>query len=320
MKRLLILCTLVLCLAGCARKPIPYTETGFYFGTVVTVTLYDPSQKHLMSQCFQLAQKYESLFSKTIEDSDVYRINHSNGDPVTVSEDTLLLLGKAMEYAELSDGAVDPSIGTVSSLWDFSDNTGKEIPAPTALEEAVSHVDYRNISIDRDSQSITLLDPLARIDLGFIAKGYIADRMKEFLVANQVTSAIINLGGNVVAVGSMPDGSPYSVGIQKPFANIGTAALTLPLTDMSIVSSGNYERYFMKDEVLYHHILDTATGYPIDNDLLSVTILSPDSVDGDALSTLSFILGYEKSRLLIESLPDISAIFITKDYRQITVS
>ncbi len=311
---------LFLCLSGCAKKPASYSETGFYFNTVITVTLYDQTQEHLLDQCFVLAKKYEELFSKTVQGSDVYRINHSNGAPVDVSEDTLWLMEKAIEYAELSDGAVDPTIGAVSGLWDFSENTEKSVPDPEVIAEAVLHMDYRNIVIDRVGQTVALTDPLAQIDLGFIAKGYIADRMKEFLVANQVTSALIYLGGNVVAIGAKPDGSPYNVGVQEPFAAIGTAALTLPLTDGSVVSSGNYERYFIKDDILYHHILDTATGYPIDNDLVSVTILSPDSVDGDALSTLVFVMGSEKGRQLIEGLPGISAVFITKDRQQITVS
>ncbi len=315
----MIACSVLAGLSGCAEKPAAYSQTGFYFNTVISVTLYYRSQADLLEQCFVMAQQYEDLFSRTVEGSDVYRINHSNGTPVAVSDDTLRLLEKAIEYAELSGGAVDPSIGTVSRLWDFSKNTEKKVPEEAVLTEAVSHVDYRGIVIDRHSQSVTMADPDAEIDLGFVAKGYVADRMKEFLVANQVTSAVINLGGNVVAVGSKPDGAPFNIGIQEPFSAVGTAALTVPLTDRSVVSAGNYERYFIKDDIIYHHILDTATGYPVDNDLLSVTIISPASVDGDALSTLVFVLGLEKGRQLIEGYPDVSAVFITKDWQQITV-
>ncbi len=318
--KIIILCSfLALFLSGCAAKTTPISKTGFYFNTVITITLYDSTQEPLLDKCFLLAGKYDGLFSKTVESSDVYRINHSNGEPVVVSEDTLALLQKAIDYAELSHGAVDPAIGSVSNLWDFSEESNQSIPSGTALAEAVAHVNYQNISINPNDLTVTLTDPLSQIDLGFIAKGYIADRFKEYLVANGVTSAMINLGGNVVVIGSKPDGSPYNVGIQKPFAPVGTAAFTVPLTDLSAVSSGNYERYFTKDDVLYHHILDPSTGYPVDNDLLSVTILSPYSVDGDALSTLTFALGSEKGRQLIESLPDISAIFITKDGTQINV-
>ncbi len=315
--KIIILCILlVLFSSGCASKTTPISKTGFYFNTVITITLYDSAQAPLLDQCFLLAEKYEGLFSKTVEGSDVYRLNHSNGAPVKVSEETIALLQKALDYAELSHGAVDPTVGSLSSLWDFSEKSDSSIPSSAALLEAITHINYQNVSINTDNQTVTLTDPLAQIDFGFIAKGYIADRFKEYLVANGVTSAMINLGGNVVVIGSKPDGSAYTVGIQDPFAPVGTAAYTLPLTDCSAVSSGNYERYFIKDDVLYHHILDTDTGYPVDNDLMAVTIISPDSVDGDALSTLCFVLGLEKGRQLIESLPDVSAIFITKDGQQ----
>ena len=151
------------------------------------------------------------------------------------------------------------------------------------------------------------------LDLGFIAKGYIADKLKAYLVSNCVESAIINLGGNVLTIGKRPDGSPFQVGVQKPFADSGTAALTLSIADKSLVSSGNYERYFVKDDILYHHILSTENGYPADSGLSSVTIISENSVDGDALSTLCFILGYEKGKKLTDSLQGVEAVFIDID-------
>ena len=140
------------------------------------------------------------------------------------------------------------------------------------------------------------------IDLGFVAKGYIADRMKEYLIANNVKSAVINLGGNVLTIGGRPDHTPFKVGIQKPFADAGTSILILDVQDRSLVSSGNYERFFLKEDVLYHHILSTSDGYPADSGLSGVTIISERSVDGDALSTYCFILGYEKGKKLIDSL------------------
>lgn len=311
-----------LLMTGCAANGKPVSQSGFYFDTFITITLYETSverQKLLFDGCFSLAADYDALFSKTREGSDVDRINQSGGKTVTVSAETIALLEKACFYAQLSDGVLDPTIGSVSSLWNFSENTEGTLPSPSAIAEGLSYVDYRTISIDRNRQTITLSDPKAQIDLGFIAKGYIADRLKEYLTAKQVTCAMINLGGNVVVFGSKPDGSPFRVGIQKPFAPTGTAALVLPLTNRSAVSSGNYERYFRKEGVLYHHILDSSTGYPVENDLSSVTILSEKSVDGDALSTLVFLLGKEKGKRFLENFPDISAVFITKDNQQITV-
>lgn len=301
-------------LAGCVNFSMPQKElqtTGFYFDTVITVTLYENGSQQLLEECMELADYYERLLSATLEGSDVWRINHSAGMPVTVDQDTLTVLETALFYAELSQGMVDPTIGSLSQLWNFGSSQEDVIPSPKAIDEALSHVDYRMVSLE--GRQVKLADPKAQIDLGFIAKGFIGDQMKELLLSKGVSSALINLGGNVVAVGARPDGTPFRIGIQKPFADAGTPALTLDLSHVSVVSSGNYERYFIKDGQLYHHILSPRTGYPAQSGLSQVTILSDRSIDGDALSTLCFILGYEKAALLLENYPDIQAVFITED-------
>lgn len=289
--------------------------TGFYFDTVITVTIYETSSnydcKELLNQCMELASYYENLLSRTVDGSDIWEINHSKGQPVTVQDETLSLLKASISYAEMSDGLVDPTIGTLSTLWNFGDTNQKNVPSKNAITEALSHVNYKTIQIE--GNQVTLLDPNAYLDLGFIAKGYIADQMKAFLLANDVENAIINLGGNVLTIGSRPDGTPFQVGVQDPFSQTGTSLLILSVTDQSLVSSGNYERCFEKDGILYHHILSTKDGYPVNNDLAQVTIISKKSVDGDALSTLCFVLGYEKGKSLIESLEGIEAIFVTQE-------
>lgn len=259
----------------------------------------------------ELADHYEKLLSPNIEGSDVWKINHSNGSFVPVSEDTLSLLNTALDYARLSDGLVDPTIGSLSQLWNFGSANQAIIPDEELIARALTHIDYTAVNIKDDQ--VMLRDPEAQIELGFIAKGFIADKMKEFLLSEGVSSALINLGGNVLTLGSRPDGTPFRIGIQEPFSTSGTPALTLDLSDKSVVSSGNYERYFEQDGKLYHHILSTATGYPAQSGLSQVTIISDSSTDGDALSTLCFILGYEKAASLLENHPDIQAIFITED-------
>lgn len=301
-----------LLLGGCLKKaPAPISLSGFYFDTVISVTLYEEEQEPLLEECMALASNYEKLFSKTVDGSDVWRINHAKTAPTIVNEETAVLLQKALDYANLTDGLVDPSIGVLSSLWDFSSDTPKTLPDPASLSEALSHLNYKKIQLE--GTTVTLTDPLTQIDLGFIAKGYIADKLKEYLIGQGVTSALINLGGNVLAIGQKPNGSPFTVGIQTPFAPTGTPLTSIPVTDTSVVTSGVYERYFYKNNVLYHHILDTKTGYPIENNLLSVTIISSASVDGDALSTACLALGLTKGSALIESLPDTEALFVTKD-------
>ena len=298
-------------LSGCGRQSTPVSDTGFYFDTVITITLYEEDNKSLLDECMALAGHYEALLSPTVEGSDVWKINANPGTFITVDKDTLSLLQEALSYAEVSDGMVTPSIGALSSLWNFGSDCPQMVPESQAIQNALAHIDYHSIEIQ--GSRVRLNDPEAVIDLGFIAKGFIADKMKEFLLSKGVTSALINLGGNLVAVGSKPDGTPFKIGIQKPFASSGTAALTLDLTDISVVSSGNYERYFEKDGRLYHHILSAETGYPVENELSQVTILSPDSTQADALSTLCFILGYDKAVRLLENYPDVQAVFITED-------
>lgn len=306
--------TCCLILAGCGKSSSngePLKSTGFYFDTVISVTLYEGGSDEVLSRCMELAEYYENLLSATVEGSDVWNLNHSRGSSVTVDEDTLVVLNTALSYAQLSDGLVDPSIGGLSALWNFGSGNEEIIPDRQDIDNALSHVDYHRIAVDE--KQVTLTDPEMQIDLGFIAKGFIGDKMKEFLAGEGVTSALINLGGNIVTLGNRPDGTPFRIGIQKPFAGAGNAALTLDLSDISVVSSGNYERYFEKEGRLYHHILSTDTGFPAESGLSQVTILSPHSIDGDALSTLCFILGYEKAALLLENYPDIQAVFITED-------
>lgn len=297
-------------LTGCQKNAVETTRTGFYLNTVVSITLYDRSgEDPLFDEAMSLIGEYDSLLSKTAEGSDIYRINHAKGSPVEVDARTAELLSIALSYASLSDGLVDPTIGTLSDLWSFGDTNEGIVPSREDIEEALSHIDYTKVKLS--GNTVTLLDPKARLDLGFIAKGYIADKLKEFLTKNGVENGIINLGGNVLTIGTKPDGSDYHIGVQKPFAETGTALTTLTVRDRSLVSSGNYERYFEKDGTLYHHILSTRDGYPVNSGLNGVTIISENSVDGDALSTLCFILGYEKGRKLIDSLPDTEAVFIS---------
>lgn len=317
---LAIALSLCLTLTGCSfvSNTNPVTKSGFYFNTVISIRLYDASKEHLLDDCFSMAELYEGYFSNTIEGSDISKINAAAGKPVAVHEETIEVLEKGIEYGRLSDGAFDITIGRLSDLWDFStkallDQTDSSmVPSEADIRKALATVDYRNIEIN--GTEVTLKNPDARIDLGGIAKGYIADKMKAYLIANGVTSGWINLGGNVLTIGSRPDNAPFTIGIQMPFSGDNSTIASLQITDKTVVSSGIYERYFMADDILYHHILDTRTGYPYDNDLLGVTIITDYSADGDGLSTTCFSLGLEKGMELIESLPDTEAVFITSDY------
>ena len=305
---------LILALTACGLPPKdPISKTDFLLNTYVTVTLYDSRDRDLLEDSLELCRSYEQIFSKTLETSEVYRLNHrpAGQDTFTVSEDLARLLEKGLYYSRLSGGAFDITVDPITSLWNFTDGS-HVIPDPEQLEEGAKQVDYQKISLSEDK--LTFLSPDTRLDLGAIAKGYIADRMKEYLVENGVTSAVINLGGNILCIGQRPDKTPFKIGLQKPFADRTENVGILNIRDRSVVSSGVYERHFEVDGQNYHHILDPATGYPFQNGLIAVTIVSEESVDGDGLSTACFSLGLEEGMKLLNSMEGVCGVFITEDY------
>ncbi len=303
----------VLLLGGCTKYQdgeTPMQMDGFFFDTVIKIQVWGKSDEKLMSKCEELCRKYELLFDRKNENSDVWKLNHSKGSPVEVSKETAFLIKEALEYSRLSKGAFDISVAPISDLWDVKNNPGK-IPAQDKIEAVKSHVGYEKIQIQ--DNVVTLEDPQMAIDLGAIAKGYIADRLKELLEKNGVEQAMIDLGGNVLAIGHKQDGEPFHIGIQKPFANRGEIITTVNIQDKSVVSSGTYERYFKVKDHIYHHIMNPKTGYPYDNDLLQVTIISDSSLQGDIFSTMCYTLGLEEGKKLVEQQKNMQAIFITKD-------
>lgn len=309
----------VLSFSGCgeqlppARTPDPIQRTDFLLNTFVDIKIYDTKDTTILDDAMALCKDLEVRFSRTLENSEIYLMNHrSDKEQVfELSEQTAELLSLSLNYCEQSDGAFDITIEPVSSLWDFT--SGEAIlPDPLLLENATAKVGYENLLLT--DLTLTFLSPETRIDLGAIAKGYIADEIKKLLVERGVTSAIINLGGNVLCIGSRPDGEPFKIGLKKPFAEESETFAIANITDMSVVTSGVYERYFELDGKQYHHILNPKTGYPYENDLLSVTILSDSSADGDGLSTTCFSLGLEKGMDLINSLDGIYGCFIDTEY------
>ena len=286
--------------------------------TVCTIQIYDSSDYDILNECFAVIDKYEKVFSRTLEGSEVYNINKASAEhsqtTFTVSDELKDILEFSLTYGALSKGALDISIAPLSALWDFSDLEHKtEPPSADIIASAKDFVNYKNISLK--DNTMTFAKPGMQLELGAVAKGYIADRVKDFLLSKGVSSAIINLGGNILLVGSKPNDVAFNVGIQKPFEDRDSVVVAISqLKDCSMVSSGIYERYFYdKDGTFYHHILNAETGYPCDTNLLQVTIISKDSATGDALSTSCFALGLENGMALINSLPDVYAAFITSD-------
>lgn len=282
--------------------------------TVITIQLYDTTDYEILNGCFALIDYYEKIFSRTLPGSEVYNINHSAETTFTISDELAELITLSLQYSELSDGAFDISIAPLTSLWDFTNLEHKtSAPADTEIQAARSAVDYSAIQLE--GNTLTLLKEHMQLEFGAIAKGFIADKVKEYLLQNGVQSALLNLGGNILLIGEKPDGSAFNVGVQKPFEDRDSVVVAISqLKDMSMVSSGIYERYFYDENgIFYHHILNPRTGYPFETELLQVTIISKSSAMGDALSTTCFALGLEKGMELVHSLPDVYAVFITSD-------
>lgn len=297
-------------LCGCIgqSKETLYEKDLLYFDTVISLKFYaSDNGDRLMQYCTDLCEEYENIFSRTKTDSEIYKINHRTENTVTVSDEIAELVSVGLEYYQISGGKFDITVAPLSDLWDFK-SADAHVPAEKDIQECLEKVDASTISLD--GNTLTFSSPDTMIDLGALVKGYAADKMKKFLVENGVSSGILNLGGNVLTIGSKPDGNAWNIGIRKPFDAENAVADVVPVIDKTVVSSGIYERYFIQDDVIYHHILDPDTGYPIQNDIYGVSIICDSSLQGDALSTTCLTLGSGLAYELISSMEDVDAIFI----------
>jgi len=330
---LLLIFALIITQTACSGKADEgprYSKDGFYLDTFCTVTIY-AMQDQPMDQAkaeaaidgaFELCSEYEGLLSRTREGSDIWNVNHSDGVPVEVSPITIAALQKALEYCTFSGGRFDVTIGRVTDLWDFHELDEPKLPDPDDVEAAVRTVDYHNVVIKDNTVALRPVEEedgsevYPYIDLGGMAKGFIADAMTKYLADNGVTGAVVDLGGNIAILG-FKDGtsSDFTVGIKEPFSETGEMADTIEASNASIVTSGVYERYFEIDGVRYHHILDGKTGYPADRELLSATVIGPEgrSADCDALATIAMLSGELKAAELIKRKPAYTLIVIRED-------
>lgn len=302
----IFLCSVMI---GCQFKE-PLEQTFFVFDTVVNIKIYTGGNDEVMAGLSSLLSRYDALWDPNRENSDLCRLSAAAGEFIEVDKETLGIWNAALPYCFASGGMLDPTIGALTKLWDVKETSAP--PAPEDIQYFLSSVNYREVL--REGNTMELKSARAKLDFGAIAKGYIADRTAEYLRSEGVASAIIDLGGNILTIGNRPDGKPFQIGIQKPFSDRGSELIgSVPASSLSVVTAGIYERYFEYNGTIYHHILDPKTGYPVQNELASVTILSQSSLAGDALSTICMIEGYEAASKRIESLPDTEAIFVFRD-------
>ncbi|MDR2348382.1 MAG: FAD:protein FMN transferase, partial [Bifidobacteriaceae bacterium] len=231
-----------------------------------------------------LCAHYERLFSRTDPASQLARLNSAGGQPVEVDAELAALISQALRYCEASGGLYDLTMGAVVRLYDFK---RQRLPPQRQVAEALGHVDYRGVEVE--GRVVRLRDPLAAIDLGGIAKGYIADRIVETLAGRGATSALVNLGGSIAALGAKPDGCAWRLGLRRPLSSFDQpqpeSFAVVEVRDRSIATSGIYERSFERQGRLYHHILDPRNGRPAATDLLSASVIAQRALDADGYST-----------------------------------
>lgn len=275
-----------------ANQPVKQvSKTYFYLGTVIDVTLYETEDQDILNQVSDMILYYDNLLSRTIDSSEVAQLNKSKG-PLKVSEETYSLIEKSIQISKETSGYFDITINPIVELWAIGTDKAK-VPTDEDIQVQLQGVDYKNIILNGD-KTVQLLNN-ASIDLGGIAKGFIADEIATLLENEGIDKALINLGGNVMALGQSSDDQAWQIGIRHPLQDRSDVLLKLELEDKSVVTSGIYERFFEEDNQVYHHIFNPFTGYPMDNDILSLTVISDHSIDGDAYSTALFNLGLDKA-------------------------
>ena len=275
-------------LTGCAREQelSAQERSLFAMNTYMTFTAYGKNAAEALDVALEQVEEAEALWFVTEQNSEIYQANHSGGQPVTVSDETAQLVSFALDMAEQTDGAVDPTIYPVLSAWGFTTQS-KQVPEEGQIASLLQNVDYGRISLEGDR--LTVPDGM-QLDMGAVGKGYAGDLVIEVLKEYGVESALINLGGNVQAISSRPDGNDWRLGIRAPWeeGNLGV----LRISDAAVVTSGGYENYFEDEEGnIYWHILDPSTGYPADGGLQAVTIIGEEGKLCDALSTALFVMG-----------------------------
>lgn len=286
-----------------------YSIDFFALDTHINLKARGINSNDALEECKQLIYNIENLISPYIESSEIYRINNNEGQPYQTSDIVYDIVETAIDYAKFTNGVFDPTISSVSMLWEFNSKDAK-IPSQDEINLALKSVSYENIIL-LDDNYIQLKND-ATIELGAIAKGYIADLLFEIYQKYDIESGIISLAGNIYLVGEKSENVAWTVGITDP-ENPNQQNIAIKLSDISVVTAGAYERYFWLDNQFYHHILDTKTGYPTTEDITSVTIISKNSTLADVLSTTLFAMGFERAIDFLEEYPDIEAIIINED-------
>lgn len=309
-RRVIVSVLLILCLlSGCGSMLLSEEEKTvslFAMDTHMTMTAYGNQAEEALDSAKGCIEELEKALSVTDENSEIYRVNHSKGSPVTVGDDTKEVTEFALIMAECTNGAFNPAIYPLLTAWGFT--TGNyHVPSQQQIEQLLELTDYNQIVLTGNEITIP---PEMQLDLGAVGKGYASDRAAETLKNQGVTSAIINLGGNVRTIGAKPDGTPWRVGVKAPDedGHIGI----LEVSDCAVITSGGYQKYFTDETgTRYHHIIDPQTGKPAERGIVSATVVGKEGKMCDALSTALFIMGVEKAAEFWREYRDFEMVLIT---------
>ena len=300
---------LILAVGGCRSVDKPYQKTIFALDTIIDVTVYGADAETAVKFAVEEMTRLELLLSNYHPDSEISRINrNAGGTAVAISLETEKVLEKALRYAELTNGAFDPTIGPIVELWGIG-KKNNFVPDESQIKAALSLVDYRRVELDKVKHNVRLPLKGMSLDVGGIAKGFILDRMTEILKQKGITSALINGGGDIRTIGKKHDGSPWRIGLQNPRKTDAIAAKISMMKWNAVDTSGDYQRFFERDGMRYHHIFDPATGKPTQT-LTSASLIYSEGVVDLLPSNVLLVVGKEKSLLLLAKFSGLEAIFV----------
>ncbi|MFI3326242.1 MAG: FAD:protein FMN transferase [Clostridia bacterium] len=309
MKKIFIILIFLLSLTACQAKYQEQSADFFAMDTYMSITATSVEPSGAIAESQTAIFNLESMISRTNENSDIYKLNNSNGEAVEVSDTTYEILEIALEIAELTDGAFDPTICAITDLWGIGTENAR-VPSEEEIEKALETVSYKNIILLGDNK-VQLLNG-AQIDLGAVGKGYAADMVVDIYKENDVVCGVISLAGNIYTYGQKEDGSLWNIGVTDP-DDTTQVNISVQTTDTSIVTTGAYERYFEEDGVIYHHIFDSKTGYPTTQNIKSVTVISESSTLADIYATALFAMGFDNAIAFAQSIEEIDVIIIKDD-------
>ncbi len=311
MKTKRLLCSaaaIILTLSGCGNKALTKEESLTVYAMDTVMELKACGDEDAAKAALRAAEReilrLDALFRRDSEDSDIYKINHGTAQ---ASADTAEIVRRAAEISASTDGAFDVTIAPVMDLWGFYGGNFR-VPTDSEIVAALERVGYKNISVG--GEAVTLSGG-AQLDLGGIAKGFASEKIMKIFVENGISSALVSLGGNVRALGTKPNGEKWRIAVQNPDG--GAYIGYLDISDLAVITSGGYQRCFERDGVVYHHIIDPATGYPADSGVKSVTVIGSDGTLADGLSTALFVMGLDKGTEYWRTHDGFDVIFVTNE-------